>query len=122
MIIDLSFISAFFDTATQFFQAGWDWINEGIYQLLKDFLVVLTKAAIYAYLKATVLCLEVAKEVVQDIFADLNFSSRVESAYNSIPSNVRSTLDFFGVPQAITVILSAIPTKLAMRFVPFIGR
>ncbi|MOA36276.1 hypothetical protein D3C78_1577890 [compost metagenome] len=65
---------------------------------------------------------DVAYEVVMDILADLNIAQYVESAYSSIPQAMRSVLEFFGIPQALTIIFAAIPTRLAMRFVPFIGR
>jgi E3 ubiquitin-protein ligase DOA10 len=120
--MDFSFITDFFNSTTGFFQYLWDWLTNGIYQLIKETFVFLTKVMIYSYLKSLIFLVDVAYEVVGDISADLGVTAKAQAAYNSIPQAQRSVLDFFGVPQALTIILSAIPTRMAMRFVPFIGR
>lgn len=120
--MDLSFISNFFVNVSHFFQAIWDFICSGIYDFTKEVMVYLTKVSIHAYIQGTLFLVDVAYEVVQDILADLNITSQVQNAYNSIPSEIRSTLSFFGVPEALTIIFSAVPTRWAMKFVPFIGR
>lgn len=120
--MDLSFISDFFVNVSTFFQSIWDFLYSGIYDFVKEVMAFLTKVAIYSYIQISILLVEVAYEVAQDIFIDLNVAAQVQSAYNSIPDQMRNTLAFFGVPEALTIIFSAVPTRMAMRFVPFIGR
>lgn len=120
--MDLSFISDFFVSVSAFFQSIWDYVYIGIYDFTKEVMVFLTKVAIYSYIQATIMAYEVAYEVVQDLLVDLGISAKIESAYSAIPAQMRNTLAFFGVPEALTIIFSAIPTRIAMRFVPFIGR
>ncbi|TBW03706.1 DUF2523 domain-containing protein [Azotobacter chroococcum] len=120
--MDLSFISDFFVSVSQFFQSIWDFLWVGIYDFVKEVMAYATKAAIYTYIQISIFLVDVAYEVVQDILVDLNVAAQVESAYNSIPGQMRNTLAFFGVPEALTVIFSAVPTRMAMKFVPFIGR
>lgn len=120
--MDFSFITDFFDSINQFLQYAWDWLAIGIYEFVKECFVVMTKASIYAFIQGTIFLVDVAAEVVGDISADLGVTDAAQSAYNSIPSDMRATLDFFGVPQALTIILAAIPTRMVMRFIPFIGR
>ncbi|MNZ51724.1 hypothetical protein D3C78_695460 [compost metagenome] len=122
MVVDLSFIGSFFDQVSLFFQYIWDWFRQGVYEFVQDAFVVATKVAIYSYIQMSLFLVDVAYEVVMDILADLNIAQYVESAYSSIPEAMRSVLEFFGIPQALTIIFAAIPTRLAMRFVPFIGR
>lgn len=122
MDIDLSWIGVFFEQVAIFLQSAWDWIRQGIYEFTQEAFVVATKAAIYSYIQLCLFLIDVAFEVVQEIMADLNLSQYVESAYSAIPQSMRSTLEFFGIPQALTIIFAAIPTRLVMRFVPFIGR
>lgn len=127
--MDFSFITDFFDSINQFLQYAWDWLAIGIYEFVKECFVVMTKASIYAFIQGTIFLVDVAAEVVDvaaevvgDISADLGVTRAAQSAYDSIPSDMRATLDFFGVPQALTIILAAIPTRMVMRFIPFIGR
>lgn len=120
--MDFSFITEWFDQVSAFFQAGWDWLYFGIYDFIKETFVLLTKVMIYSAIQTAIFTAQVAFEAVQDISADLGVTQHAQAAYNSIPQNMRATLDFFGVPQALTIIFSAIPTKFAMRFVPFVGR
>jgi len=120
--MDLSFISDFFVNVSHFFQAAWDFIASGIYDFVKETMVFLTKVAMYSYIETSIFLVDVAYEVVQDILVDLNIASQVQAAYNSIPGQFQNTLAFFGVPEALTIIFSAVPTRMAMKFVPFIGR
>lgn len=120
--MDFGFITDWFEQVNVFFQSAWDWLYYGIYDFVKETFVLLTKVMIYSAIQTAIFTAEVAYEAVQDISADLGVTQQAQAAYNSIPAQMRSTLDFFGIPQALTIILSAIPTRLAMRFVPFIGR
>ncbi|MFC2974075.1 DUF2523 family protein [Azotobacter bryophylli] len=120
--MDLSFISDFFVNVSQFFQAAWDFIASGIYDFVKETMVFLTKVAIYSYIETSIFLVDVAYEVVQDIFVDLGIAAQVQSAYGTIPGEIQNALAFFGVPEALTIIFSAVPTRWAMKFVPFIGR
>lgn len=122
MVVDLGFIGAFFDQVGAFLQYVWNWFLQGIYEFVQDAFVVATKVAIYSYIQMSLFLVDVAYEVVMDILADLNIAQYVQSSYSSLPQSMRSVLEFFGIPQALTIIFAAIPTRMAMRFVPFIGR
>ncbi|WP_282367855.1 DUF2523 family protein [Pseudomonas sp. PS02290] len=103
---------------THFFQAQWDFMDSGIYDFIKSLLVVLTKAAIWTAIQVKLVALDVAYEVVQEILTDSGAAALVKSAWASIPGNIQATLEFFKIPQGLTLILSAIPTRWAMKFVP----
>lgn len=118
----MEWLAGFINNLVVFINWVWDWFSSGIYDLLKEFLVVLTKASIYASLKVALLGLDVAYTAVQEIIQDIGVTQALQSAWNGIPSEVRGYLGFFNIPQGLGLILSAIPTRLALRFVPFIGR
>lgn len=111
-------IIAWMGSVTHFFQAQWDFMDSGIYEFVKSLLVVVTKAAIWTALQVKIVTIDVAYEVVQEILQDSGATALVQSAWASIPGNVQSTLSFFKIPQGLTLVLSAIPTRWAMRFVP----
>ncbi len=45
----------------------------------------------------------------------------IRSMYAALPGPIAAGLAFFGVPQALNIIIVA-ATRFCMRFVPFIGR
>lgn len=118
----MEFISDFFVNVSAFFQSIWDWIYIGIYDFVKEVMVYLTKASMYSWIQIQLFAIDIAFEVVKDIFVDLGLTQAVQSAWSLIPENMRNTLSFFGIPEALTIIASAIPVRIAMRFIPFIGR
>ncbi|MGL4317344.1 MAG: DUF2523 family protein [Pseudomonas sp.] len=119
--MDFGFIADFFTGINDFVSYVWDFMQSGIYQFFKDLLVTITKALIWSYLQATIFFLDVAYTVVQEILEDVGVTQQVQSMYGQIPADVRSTLAFFNVPQALTMIFSAFPTRWALKFVPFSG-
>lgn len=120
--MDLGFIGEFFNNVQIFFADIWTFLTTGIYDFTKAALVVVTKAIIYSYLQSSLFMLEIAYTVVQEIVADVGVTQQVQSAYSMIPSDIRGTLSFFNVPQGLSLIFSAIPTRWALKFIPFSGR
>lgn len=118
----MEWLSGFLDQILDFFQFVWDFLSSGIYDLIKDGLVVLTKAAVYSWIQVQLLALEVAYEAAQDIVTDIGVTQYVRQRYSGIPSQTAATLEFFGVPQALNILFSALSTRFALKFVPFIGR
>lgn len=119
--MDLTFIADFFTGINAFITDSWDFMQSGIYEFFKSFLVVVSKALIYSYIQTTIFFLDVAYTVVQEIMQDVGVTQQVQSMYGQIPADVRNTLGFFNVPQALTMIFSAVPTRWALKFVPFSG-
>lgn len=111
-----------FSSIADFFNFVWDWMTNGIYDFAQSFLVVLTKAAIYSYFQITLFTFDIAYTVVQEIMQDVGIVDLVKSAYSSIPGDVQSMLSFFNVPQGLTLIFSAIPTRWTMKFIPGLGK
>lgn len=111
----------FFSDILDFIQSVWDWLYVGIYDFVKSAFVLLTKMAINAYFTAIIFSAEVGYEVFSSYMSDIGISQVVQSNYSSLDSKLRSALSFFGIPEAFNIIISAIGTRFAMRFIPFIG-
>lgn len=79
-MIDLSWLSSWLDSTNTFFQAIWEFMNNGIYQFFKDSMVVLVKGMIYAYIQAKVYMLEIAYTVVKEILQETGVVALVKSA------------------------------------------
>ncbi|WP_268796408.1 DUF2523 family protein [Pseudomonas huanghezhanensis] len=67
---------------------------------------------------AQIMMIDVAYEVVQEVITDSGAAQLVSSAWASIPGDIQSTLSFFKIPQGLSLLFSAIPTRWAMRFIP----
>jgi hypothetical protein len=106
----------------EFFQSVWDWIYSGIYDFVKEVFVLATKVAIYSYYQALLFALQVAYQTFQELVSEIGISDKVQQYYNMLDADVRSVLSFFGIPDALMIIFSAIGTRWTLKFVPFVGR
>lgn len=104
-----------------FFQSVWDWVYVGIYEFTKSAFVLLTKYCIQAYLSGMIFVAEVGYEVFTELMKDVGVTQYVQSNYASLDVKLRSALSFFGIPEAVNMIVSAIGTRFSMRFIPLIG-
>lgn len=118
----MEWITSFLDQIISFFQSIWDFLSVGIYQLVKDGLVVLTKAAMYSYIQMQLLALDVAYTSAQEIIGNLGVAQLIQQKYSGINGDLLNAFSFFGVPEALNILFSALSTRFALRFVPFIGR
>ncbi|WEJ71422.1 DUF2523 family protein [Pseudomonas sp. PSE14] len=118
----MEWLSGFFDQIISFFQWIWNFFAQGIYDFVKDGLVVATKAAMVGALQTFILLIDVSYTVASDLIDSLGVGALVQSMYSALPAPVVSALAFFGVPQALNIIFVAAVTRFCMRFVPFIGR
>lgn len=105
-----------------FFQSVWYWLYQGIYDFVKEAFVLATKMAIYGYIQGMIFLMEVSYEVFASIMDEIGVSQQIESMYSSLDGDIRAALGFFGIPDALNIIVSAIGTRWTMKFVPFIGR
>lgn len=118
----MDWLAGYLDQVTVFFQYVWNFLSSGIYDFVKDGMVLLTKGAVYAWFQIQVFALEVSYEAAQGIVSDLGVADAVRQRYAGLPADVVSALSFFGIPQALNIIFSALSTRFVLRFVPFFGR
>ncbi|MED5608358.1 DUF2523 family protein [Pseudomonas sp. JH-2] len=118
----MDWLTGAFDQILAFFQYLWDFFAQGIYDFIKDGMVVLTKAAIYSWVKGLLFLADVGYTVARELIDSLGVNAMVRSMYAALPAPVAAGLQFFGVPQALNIIFTALSTRFCMRFVPFLGR
>jgi hypothetical protein len=119
--MDLGFIADWFTNVNTFFQAAWTFMASGIYDFVKTILELLTKSAIYSFFEFKIFMLDIGYTVVQGIMQETGITALVTSAWSSVPAEMQQLLAFFNIPQGLTLIFSAIPTRWAMKFIPGIG-
>lgn len=118
----MEWLAGFLDSILDFFQWVWDFLSLGIYQFVKDVLVLLTKVAIYSWISTQILALDVAYSAAQSILSNLGVAEAVREKWSALPAEVLSALSFFGIPQALNIVFSALSTRFVLKFVPFVGR
>jgi hypothetical protein len=116
--MDLGFIADWFTTVNTFFQAAWTFMASGLFDFAKSMLELLTKSLIYSFFEFKIFMLDIAYTVVQEIMQETGITALVTSAWSSIPADIQQLLAFFNIPQGLTLIFSAIPTRWAMKFIP----
>lgn len=99
-------------------QALWDWITTGIY----DFMVwVFTAFFEWWLLKLIVFktwAIAFAWDVAKQVLVDLGFSDRLNAAWGGLSSGVGGFLAALSFPQALTILVTALVTRLALRLIP----
>ncbi|EMD2212334.1 DUF2523 domain-containing protein [Pseudomonas aeruginosa] len=118
----MEWLSGFLDQIIAFFQWIWDFFAKGIYDFVRDGLVVATKASMYAALQTLILLIDVSYTAARELIDSLGVPQMIRSMYAALPGPIAAGLAFFGVPQALNIIMVAAATRFCMRFVPFIGR
>lgn len=118
----MEWLSGFLDQIIAFFQFIWDFLTHGIYDFVKEAMVLLTKGAIYSFIQMQIFALDVAYSTAQSLLSDLGVSQAVREKYGALPSDIVNGLNYFGIPQALNIVFSALSTRFVLRFVPFVGR
>ncbi|WP_430318746.1 DUF2523 family protein [Pseudomonas nitroreducens] len=118
----MDWLSGIVDQVILFFQWIWDFFAQGIYDFVKDGLVVMTKWAMYSALQGFLFLLDVSYTVARELIDSLGVSNFVRSMYGTLPGPLAAALQFLGVPQSLNIMFQALATRFCMRFVPFIGR
>ncbi len=102
----------------EFLQSISDFFTTGIYEFFTEAAKYLTTTVVIWYIKAQIWSLTFAWEVGSSVIANLNLMSQVNSAMGLLPAQVSSGINFFRVPEAINMLLTAGATRLVMNLVP----
>lgn len=101
----------FLESIATFFQVG---IYDFVEQAFKYFAVTLT----IWWIEGQIWGLTFAWEVAQTVLSALNVSQQIAAAFNGLPGNVSQAAQFFRVPEAINLLLTAGVTRLVMSLIP----
>jgi len=118
----MDWLTGFLDQILAFIQFVWDFLSNGIYEFVRDIFAIMTKVIIYSYVKSMIFLTDVAFTVAMDLIQSFGIADLIESSFNKLPAPIAQGFSFFGIPQALNIIFSALATRFCMRFVPFIGR
>lgn len=103
-----------------FFDNVWNWLTEGIYDVLSDALAALIEFLVEGYLDLLLWAVPFAWGVAQTVIQDLQLSQHINTAWSLLPTQAANTLAFFRIPEVIVIIVSAYAARLVLRFIPFV--
>lgn len=101
----------FLESIATFFQVG---IYEFFQEAFKYFAVTLT----VWYIEMQIWGLTFAWEVASTVLSTLNISHQIATAMSGLPSQVSQGAQFFRVPEAINLLLTAGVTRLVISLIP----
>jgi len=90
----------------------------GITLLLSKFYAWAIQKLTVFYIGMQIEAMKFAWLVAQNILNDLQVTSKIVSALNLLPQQVRETLNFFKIPECLTNVITAYVTRFVMRFIP----
>ncbi|MFU6860977.1 hypothetical protein ACM77Z_30515, partial [Pseudomonas aeruginosa] len=80
----MEWLSGFLDQIIAFFQWIWDFFAQGIYDFVRDGLVVATKASMYAALQTLILLIDVSYTAARELIDSLGVPQMIRSMYAAL--------------------------------------
>nr|WP_258868860.1 hypothetical protein [Pseudomonas aeruginosa] len=84
----MEWLSGFLDQIIAFFQWIWDFFAQGIYDFVRDGLVVATKASMYAALQTLILLIDVSYTAARELIDSLGVPQMIRSMYAALPGPI----------------------------------
>ncbi len=103
-----------------FFNWLYEFLTTGIYDLLTDAFAYFVEVSTITMLNSAIVATTFAWDVARVIISDLNLSSFLDSTWASFDSQTLGIIQFFKVPEAINLVLSATVTRYVLNFIPFV--
>lgn len=102
----------------EFLQSISDFFTSGIYSFVEEAAKYLIETAIIWWIKTQIWGLTFAWEIAQGVLTSLNVSQHIAAGMSSLSSEVVAAINFFRVPEAINILLTAGVTRMVMSLIP----
>lgn len=102
------------------FDLVWDFVTEGIFDLVKDAIIWFMGKLMIWYYEAAASSIEFAWDIASGVVDDLNLSDEIIDAFGQLSPTSAQALAFFRIPECINTVLSALGTRFVLKFIPFI--
>jgi len=112
----------FFDSVVARLNSIYEFITSGIYDFFVDSFALLVEYLTVSSIKFTIWSMSFAWDVSKSIIEDLGISDTLNNAWSTLPGDTVSILSFFGVPDMVNMLVTAIITSYTLKFIPFSGK
>ena len=97
------------------------WLDSDLYEFAVEWTAVFVKEATLATIGWTILAVQFAWDVAQQIMDDIGFSAFIANMYSGFDSQLMNVLLWFRIPEVVSVTINAYVTKYVMRWIPGVG-
>lgn len=104
----------------EFLNAIYIWLTEGIYAFFTELVTWALKKYLIYYYETTKWGLEFAWGIAESLIDELNLSEDLMTAFSALPLSTQQILSFFKIPEFLNLMMSALGTRLVLKYVPFI--
>jgi hypothetical protein len=102
------------------FDLVWDFVTQGIFDLVKDAIIWMMGKLMIFYFEAAAASVEFGWEIASGVVNDLNLSAEIIQAFGDLSPTSTQALAFFRIPECINTVLSALGTRFVLKFIPFV--
>jgi len=121
MISDLlNYLSGIFNSLFAFFNALWSYLTDNIYDFVVWIFRGFVEYSTLESLKFALVAVNFSWDVAKAILQDLQFAALLTNAFTALPGEVQGLLNICRVPDAISLLVTAMVTKYVLRFIPFL--
>ncbi len=94
----------------------YDFFVNGIYDLLVEFTTYVLIKLTVATIEFKIFILGFSWDIAQEVLSTFDLSSKIQSGFDSVPSNIRNMLYFFRLPEVITNLLGGFVGRYVFKF------
>jgi len=116
--MDLSFITNFFNDVILFIQYIIDFVFVGLYLILTDLIVFLTKHLMLLVFNLAIILVTFIWDVGNGLMNELNLSQELSDAYGGFDSEILYYLTVLRVPECINNLLTGLATHFILSLIP----
>lgn len=96
--------------------------EDDIYQFFVDAFAYLVEQLTLGSIKFMIWSMQFGWDVAEQIILDLGLNDKLNQAWGLMDNDTISILSFFGIPEVVSILLSAIVTSYVLKFIPFSGK
>jgi hypothetical protein len=97
-----------------------DWFTSGIYSWFEEAMIYAMQSLMIFFIKMKLFGLRFAWGIAESVLTNLNVFSTIQTLWGSVPGDMYAMLNFFNVPKAVNLLLTAVGTRFVFRFIPFL--
>jgi len=92
-----------------------DWLESGQYTFFTSLTAHAVKSAILMKIQFLKMMIPFGWGVAKEVLTQLNVSDHIQSAWIILPTDIRTILTFFNVPEFINTVLTGFATRLVLK-------
>lgn len=106
------------EAITNFFDSIQSWLDSGVYTFATEWAAYFIEKAVIGYIGFMKMAIPFAWGVAKQILQDLNISTYIAQAFDSLPSSSQAIAIAFKIPECVNTAISGFVTRFVIKFIP----